>query len=129
MHHFYKQNSLLNQISIDQPMYLFCNVGCGPWATRIGRRCNIIEFISNLFCLFRKANRSRWAMGVNNKRSVGPPGPAQRANPGGSASKDQDIIRRFTWAIASINVHLEELRYFWGKALGISGPQWMILMV
>ena len=30
--------------------------------------------------------------------------------------------------IASINVHLEELRYFWAKALGISGPQWMILM-
>jgi DNA-binding MarR family transcriptional regulator len=30
--------------------------------------------------------------------------------------------------IGSINVHLEELRYFWAKALGISGPQWMILM-
>lgn len=30
--------------------------------------------------------------------------------------------------IASINVHLEELRYFWAKTLGISGPQWMILM-
>jgi len=30
--------------------------------------------------------------------------------------------------IASINVHLEELRYFWAKAIGISGPQWMILM-
>ncbi|MGA7810316.1 MAG: MarR family transcriptional regulator [Bradyrhizobium sp.] len=42
--------------------------------------------------------------------------------------KNQDVIRRFTWAIASISVHLEELRYFWAKALGISGPQWMILM-
>jgi len=30
--------------------------------------------------------------------------------------------------IASISVHLEELRYFWAKTLGISGPQWMILM-
>ncbi len=30
--------------------------------------------------------------------------------------------------IASINVHLEELRRFWAKTLGISGPQWMILM-
>jgi DNA-binding MarR family transcriptional regulator len=30
--------------------------------------------------------------------------------------------------IASINVHLEELRYFWAKTLGVSGPQWMILM-
>jgi DNA-binding MarR family transcriptional regulator len=67
-------------------------------------------------------------MGVNSKRSVGPPGPAQRANSGGTAGKDQDVIRRFTWVIAAINVHLEELRYFWGKALGISGPQWMILM-
>jgi DNA-binding MarR family transcriptional regulator len=47
---------------------------------------------------------------------------------GKTASKNQDIIRRFTWVIASINVHLEELRYFWAKTLGISGPQWMILM-
>src|SRR5206468_413292 len=41
---------------------------------------------------------------------------------------NQDVIRRFTWVIASMNVHLEELRYFWAKTLGISGPQWMILM-
>ena len=47
---------------------------------------------------------------------------------GSAASKNQDVIRRFTWVIASINVHLEELRYFWAKTLGISGPQWMILM-
>ena len=47
---------------------------------------------------------------------------------GGAASKNQDAVRRFTWVIASINVHLEELRYFWAKTLGISGPQWMILM-
>jgi MarR family transcriptional regulator, organic hydroperoxide resistance regulator len=104
-------------------MYLFCN----GRRRRGGRRGGIIEFVSDLFCLFRKTNRSRWAMGAN-KRSVGPPGPAQRANPGGTTVKDQEIIRRFTWVIASINVHLEELRYFWGKALGISGPQWMILM-
>ena len=47
---------------------------------------------------------------------------------GKTAIKNQDTIRRFTWVIASINVHLEELRYFWAKTLGISGPQWMILM-
>jgi DNA-binding MarR family transcriptional regulator len=46
----------------------------------------------------------------------------------GAASKNQNAIRRFTWVIASINVHLEELRYFWAKTLGVSGPQWMILM-
>jgi MarR family transcriptional regulator, organic hydroperoxide resistance regulator len=47
---------------------------------------------------------------------------------GATATKNQDVIRRFTWVIASINVHLEELRYFWAKTLGISGPQWMIVM-
>ena len=67
-------------------------------------------------------------MGASTKRSVGPPGPAKRANSGATPSKNQDVIRRFTWVIASMSVHLEELRYFWGKALGISGPQWMILM-
>src|SRR5215510_7001341 len=43
-------------------------------------------------------------------------------------TKNQDLVRRFTWEIASINVHLEELRQFWARALGISGPQWMIIM-
>jgi DNA-binding MarR family transcriptional regulator len=45
-----------------------------------------------------------------------------------SSVKNQDEIRSFMWEIASINVHLEELRQFWAKVLGISGPQWMILM-
>jgi DNA-binding MarR family transcriptional regulator len=45
-----------------------------------------------------------------------------------SSAKNQDIVRRFTWEVASLNVHLQELRYFWAKTLGISGPQWMILM-
>ena len=30
--------------------------------------------------------------------------------------------------VASIKVHLDELRDFWAKALSISGSQWMILM-
>jgi MarR family transcriptional regulator, organic hydroperoxide resistance regulator len=45
-----------------------------------------------------------------------------------SAKKNQDVIRRFAWEIASISVHLEELRHFWAKTLGISGPQWMIIV-
>ena len=45
-----------------------------------------------------------------------------------AAPKNQETIRRFAWVINSVGVHLEELRYFWAKALGISGPQWMILM-
>lgn len=45
-----------------------------------------------------------------------------------SAKTNQDVIRRFGWEIASISVHLEELRHFWANTLGISGPQWMIIV-
>jgi MarR family transcriptional regulator, organic hydroperoxide resistance regulator len=45
-----------------------------------------------------------------------------------SAKKDQNVIRRFSWEIASIGAYLEELRHFWAKTLGISGPQWMIIV-
>src|SRR5580704_15810881 len=47
---------------------------------------------------------------------------------GSTAHTNEDLIRRFTWSIAAIGVHLEELRYFWAQTLGVSGPQWMILM-
>jgi MarR family transcriptional regulator, organic hydroperoxide resistance regulator len=40
----------------------------------------------------------------------------------------QDVIRRFGSEIISTGVHIEELRHFWAKALGMSGPQWMIIM-
>ncbi len=42
--------------------------------------------------------------------------------------KNREAVLRFAREIATINVHLEELRYFWAKRIGISGPQWMILM-
>ena len=58
-------------------------------------------------------------MGAGNKKVAGS---------AAGTSRNQDAVRHFTWAIAAISVHLEELRYFWAKALGISGPQWMILM-
>jgi len=45
-----------------------------------------------------------------------------------TSTKNQDLVRRFAWEIASINVYLEELRQFWARTLGISGPQWMIVM-
>jgi DNA-binding MarR family transcriptional regulator len=45
-----------------------------------------------------------------------------------SAKKNQDVIRRFAWEIASIDVYLEEIRRFWAKTLGISGPQWMMVV-
>jgi DNA-binding MarR family transcriptional regulator len=52
----------------------------------------------------------------------------KRAGVDGSGGKNHDIARRFAWEIAAINVHLQEIRYFWAKTLGVSGPQWMILM-
>ncbi|MCK1513186.1 MarR family transcriptional regulator [Bradyrhizobium sp. 190] len=39
-----------------------------------------------------------------------------------------DIIKRFTLQISSINCRLGEVRQIWAKTLGISGPQWMILI-
>ncbi|KWV46931.1 MarR family transcriptional regulator [Bradyrhizobium macuxiense] len=44
------------------------------------------------------------------------------------AVENLDIIKRFTLEISSINSHLEEVRQFWGKSLGVSAPQWMILI-
>ena len=44
------------------------------------------------------------------------------------AAGNLDVIKRFTWEISAINVYLEELRQHWARTLGISGPQWMILM-
>jgi MarR family transcriptional regulator, organic hydroperoxide resistance regulator len=68
-------------------------------------------------------------MGAGSKKVADPAGPAKKfAGSATGTSRNQDAVRHFTWAIAAINVHLEELRYFWAKALGISGPQWMILM-
>jgi DNA-binding MarR family transcriptional regulator len=61
-------------------------------------------------------------------KSATAPETAASATEGGTARKNEDLIRRFTWSIAAIGVHLEELRYFWAKTLGVSGPQWMILM-
>ncbi|MEH2607875.1 MarR family winged helix-turn-helix transcriptional regulator [Bradyrhizobium sp. AZCC 1693] len=55
-------------------------------------------------------------------------GRAQRGASNESGGKNQDVARQLAWEIAAINVHLQEIRYFWAKTLGISGPQWMILM-
>jgi DNA-binding MarR family transcriptional regulator len=41
---------------------------------------------------------------------------------------NHDLAQQFAWDIAGINVHLQNIRNFFAKALGISGPQWMILM-
>ena len=41
---------------------------------------------------------------------------------------NHDLARRFGWEITAIAVHLQKIRNLWAKALGVSGPQWMILM-
>jgi MarR family transcriptional regulator, organic hydroperoxide resistance regulator len=42
--------------------------------------------------------------------------------------RSQEAIQEFIWNIVSINGHFEEIRCFWAQILGISGPQWLILM-
>ncbi|MGY4407877.1 MarR family winged helix-turn-helix transcriptional regulator [Bradyrhizobium sp. USDA 3315] len=54
------------------------------------------------------------------------PGPASAL---GSVSTDGlEMIRPFMWEIRSISACLEELARFRANVLGITGPQWMILM-
>lgn len=50
---------------------------------------------------------------------------SSKKSAGGSS---QEMTWQLTLEIASINVHLEQLRQFWARALGITSPQWMLLM-
>src|ERR1700712_4188552 len=61
-------------------------------------------------------------------KRMGAAGNNEKPPAAGTNSKNQEIVRQFVWDIASINVHLDEIRHFWARELGISGPQWMILM-
>jgi MarR family transcriptional regulator, organic hydroperoxide resistance regulator len=67
-------------------------------------------------------------IGEKGDRSADPERAVRKVDVGETASKNQETMRRFAWVIDSVSVHLEELRYFWAKTLGISGPQWMILV-
>ena len=67
-------------------------------------------------------------MGQEPRKGSDSPSRAKRGGSDESGGKNHDIARRFAWEIAAINVHLQEIRYFWAKTLGVSGPQWMILM-
>ena len=82
-------------------------------------------------------NRVSWFVqtaGAETRHGTGPPQgiglvePRQARGSNELGGKNHDIARQFAWEIAAINVHLQEIRYFWAKALGVSGPQWMILM-
>src|ERR1700733_7189343 len=45
-----------------------------------------------------------------------------------ATGQNQDLVQEFIWDIVSINTHFEEIRYMLARMLGISGPQWLILM-
>lgn len=47
------------------------------------------------------------------------------AGPFANADKD---LREFMWHMVTISGHLEEVRRIWAEVLGVSGPQWLILM-
>lgn len=44
------------------------------------------------------------------------------------SESNDEIVSDFIWDIASLNTHLEDIRRAWARLLGISGPQWLILM-
>jgi MarR family transcriptional regulator, organic hydroperoxide resistance regulator len=67
-------------------------------------------------------------MGQETRKGPDSPSRAKRGASHEFGGQNHDIARQFAWEIAAINVHLQEIRYFWAKALGVSGPQWMILM-
>lgn len=46
----------------------------------------------------------------------------------GRLERCNEFARSLNWEIISINSHLEALRRFRAKALGITGPQWLLLM-
>lgn len=41
---------------------------------------------------------------------------------------DSILVREFIWSVISINSHVEKIRSVWASALGITCPQWLILM-
>ncbi len=58
----------------------------------------------------------------------GPPIEARGRQVSGQFQPDDVLVREFVWDVISINVHLEEIRSIWARNLGITSPQWLILM-
>ena len=87
----------------------------------------MILLLNQLSC-FRQTRNKKKAMGQEPRKGSDSSSSAKRGESNGFGGKNHDIARQFAWEIAAINVHLQEIRYFWAKALGVSGPQWMILM-
>jgi MarR family transcriptional regulator, organic hydroperoxide resistance regulator len=86
------------------------------------------EFVIKSAKLLRAAAEVDEPMGQDTRKGPDSSSRTKRVGPSEFGGKNQDLARQFAWEIAAINVHLQEIRYFWAKALGVSGPQWMILM-
>jgi DNA-binding MarR family transcriptional regulator len=41
---------------------------------------------------------------------------------------NEEIVREFLWDVVLLGTFLEDIRRIWANALGVSGPQWLILM-
>ncbi|WKA26412.1 MarR family winged helix-turn-helix transcriptional regulator [Bradyrhizobium roseum] len=54
-------------------------------------------------------------------------GTDRRDGSGEIDSNGDDLARRFSWEIAAIAVHLQEIHNLWAKAVGVTGPQWLII--
>lgn len=57
-----------------------------------------------------------------------PPSGASSGQMNGQLRPDDILVRKFVWDVISINIHLEEIRSVWARSLGITSPQWLILM-
>ena len=51
-----------------------------------------------------------------------------RDGSGEIGSHDDGLVRRFSWEIAALALHLQEVRNLWAKAVGVTGPQWLIIV-
>lgn len=54
--------------------------------------------------------------------------PAKAVGGDRGSAKGRKDVRRFMWEATSINSYLKELHQFRAKVLGITGPQWTILI-
>ena len=66
-------------------------------------------------------------MGQETRRLSGSSGQTTLGGATDLGSMKHDLARQFGWEVAAINVHLQEIRNFWARAIGVSGPQWTIL--
>lgn len=65
---------------------------------------------------------------VSTKKVSSGGGASRDGSEGGSRAGRPEIIREFIWDIVSISARFEEIQYMLAQILGISAPQWMILM-